>query len=93
MRSSKESGCFPYRSSTVCYIEVFPDGSVQQLSTKDEKLRALMNAENGKSKIYAVWPGKWRSDLFIIDDLDAFFDEQDLLGLGRTKRSYVEVSK
>ena len=22
--------------------------------------------------LYAVWPGNWSSDLFIIDDLDAF---------------------
>jgi len=37
-----------------------------------------MNALSGTSKIYAVWPGRWRSDLFIIDDLAAFCIAQQL---------------
>lgn len=73
MRSAKETGCFPYGSGQVCYIEVSPDGAVTQLSTVGEKRSAYINAQAGISKIFAVWPGRWRSDLFIIDDLDAFF--------------------
>lgn len=53
MRSSKEAGCFPYRSSTVCYIEVFPDGTIQQLSNKTEKLSAL--AHSSTSRICLAW--------------------------------------
>lgn len=29
-------------------------------------------ARSGESRIFAVWPGQWRSDLFIIDDLDEY---------------------
>ena len=84
MRSAKEAGCFPYRSKVVCYMEVFPNGEVKQLSTKAERLDAYFDAYGGTSKIIAVWLGQWRSDLFIIDDLDAFCDEQNLLGIRAT---------
>lgn len=80
MRSAKETGCFPYSCGQVCYIEVSPDGAVTQLSTVGEKRSAYINAQAGVSKILAVWPGRWRSDLFIIDDLDAFSEKQGLFG-------------
>lgn len=80
MRSAKETGCFPYGSGQVCYMEVSPDGAVTQLSTICEKRSAYINAQAGISKILAVWPGRWRSDLFIIDDLDAFPEKQSLFG-------------
>ena len=80
MRSAKETGCFPYGSGQVCYMEVSPDGAVTQLSTVGEKRSAYINAQAGISKIFAVWPGRWRSDLFIIDDLDAFSEKQSLFG-------------
>lgn len=80
MRSAKETGCFPYSCGQVCYMEVSPDGAVTQLSTVGEKRSAYINAQAGISKILAVWPGRWRSDLFIIDDLDAFSEKQSLFG-------------
>lgn len=80
MRSAKETGCFPYGCGQVCYMEVSPDGAVTQLSTICEKRSAYINAQAGISKILAVWPGRWRSDLFIIDDLDAFSEKQSLFG-------------
>lgn len=73
MRSAKETGCFPYRSKTVCFMELFPNGELNQLTTDNQKLDAIANANHGKSKIVAVWPGNWRSDLFVVDDLDAFY--------------------
>lgn len=76
MRSAKEAGCFPYRSKLVCYMELTNDGNIKQLSNRNEKIEAYLNAKAGISKILAVWPGQWRSDLFIIDDLDSFADEQ-----------------
>ena len=75
MRSAKETGCFPYRSKLVCYMELTNDGNIKQLSNRNEKLEAYLNAKAGISKILAVWPGQWRSDLSIIDDLDSFADE------------------
>lgn len=54
MRSAKETGCFPYGSGQVCYMEVSPDGAVTQLSTVGEKRSAYINAQAGISKIFAV---------------------------------------
>ena len=67
MRSAAASGSdFPYRSSTVCYIEVGKDGAV----TQGVSAEAWKRAKDGESRLFAVWPGQWRSDLFVIDDLD-----------------------
>ena len=74
MRSAKETGCFPYRSKLVCYMELSNEGDIKQLSTRDAKFQAYLNAKAGVSKILAVWPGQWRSDLFIVDELDSFLD-------------------
>jgi len=57
-------------------MELTNDGDIKQLSTKNEKFQAYLNAKAGVSKILAVWPGQWRSDLFIVDDLDSFADGQ-----------------
>lgn len=78
MRSAKESGCFPYSSKRVCYIEVFPDGTVKQVSSDQEKRDAFENVLCQKSRLLAVWPGQWRSDLFVIDDLESFVEENRL---------------
>ena len=76
MRSAKETGCFPYRSKLVCYMELSNEGDIKQLSTRDAKFQAYLNYKAGVSKILAVWPGQWRSDLFIVDELDSFLDGQ-----------------
>lgn len=80
MRSAKESGCFPYGNKRVCYIEVSDNGNVRQLSSRQEKFDAFCHAKAGIGKLLAVWPGQWRSDLFVIDDLDAFFEGERLCG-------------
>lgn len=80
MRSAKQTPNFPYGSKLVCYIEVLNDGTVRQLSDKRDKLDGYLNASAGKSRIFAVWPGNWRSDLFVIDDLDAFAVKQGFAG-------------
>lgn len=76
MRSAKASGCFPYKSNLVCFMELWPNGDLIQLSNKQEKREACLRSIAGKSRVVAVWPGNWRSDLFIIDDLDTFLDYQ-----------------
>lgn len=53
-------------------MEVEPDGGIVQLHTKAEKRNACLKAMDGWCRIYAVWPGQWRSDLFLVDDLAAF---------------------
>jgi len=72
MRSAKETGCFPYRSKLVCFMELSEDGEIHQLIDIGDKRKAYYNAIDGKSRILAVWPGNWRSDLFIIDDLSEY---------------------
>jgi len=77
MRSAKEAGNFPYTMSTVCYFEVDKNGSVLQVPHKNKSdrsnlLEVYKRAVDKTTTLYAVWPGKWSSDLFIIDDLDAF---------------------
>src|SRR5258705_11560759 len=59
---------FPYRLGTMWYIEVGSDGSVSQGADAAAYQRALA----GESRLFAVWPGNWRSDLFVIDDLDQY---------------------
>ena len=66
-RSASESGKeFPYGSPKTCYIEIHGDGSVTQGMDRESYERA----RSGESRIFAVWPGNWRSDLFSVDDLD-----------------------
>jgi len=73
MKSAKEQDWFPYGSKLVCYFEVWDDGSIEQISVSKKGLSAAYErAVSGKTKIYAVWSGQWRSDLFIIDDLEIF---------------------
>jgi len=73
MRSAKEQDYFPYTMPTVCYIFVDNDGVVKQVPHVTDDIRqAYCDVVNGSGTLYAVWPGKYRSDIFIIDDLDAF---------------------
>ncbi|MBQ8681962.1 MAG: hypothetical protein IJ509_03520 [Bacilli bacterium] len=81
MRSAKESN-FPYSMSTVCYFEVYKDGKVLPIKHKNkcdrpELYEAYKRAKDKITTIYAVWPGNWRSDLFIIDDLKTFINSFD----------------
>ncbi|UQS25352.1 MULTISPECIES: hypothetical protein [Amycolatopsis] len=59
---------FPYTLKTMCYIEVFADGSVHWGGDDNTYHRAL----TGTSRLFAVWPGEWSSHLFAIDDLDQY---------------------
>ena len=84
MRSAKEQEYFPYTGSTVCYIEVGKDGTVSQMRHKNKSDRpevsaAYQRAACGDSTLYAVWPGKWSSDLFLLDDLEAFAKSFELI--------------
>ncbi len=83
IRSAKKAGNFPYRMGTVCYFEVDEKGNVKRILHKNKcdlenVLEALKRAEQGITKIYAVWPGNWSSDLFIIDDLEEFAENFEL---------------
>lgn len=74
MKSAKEVGVFPYKGKTVCYFAVDMQGNVSQIRYLDQMAEAYARAVKQEIKIYAVWPGNYRSDLFEIDDLNAFAD-------------------
>jgi hypothetical protein len=59
---------FPYTLGTMCYFEVSRDGNVRWGNDAGARERALA----GDVRLYAVWPGKWSSHLFVIDDLDQY---------------------
>lgn len=68
-RSAKAAGdAFPYLAKTTCYVEVLADGTVQQGWDEGTYERVSAN----ESALYAVWPGTWSSDLFVIDDVEQF---------------------
>lgn len=80
--ASKVRDGFPYGSKAVCYVEVASDGTVQQGGGNEVYKRVLA----GKSKLYAVWPGRWSSDLFLIDDIEAYARE---LGFSMQKNNHI----
>jgi hypothetical protein len=68
MRLASESENFPFELATVCYIEVGADGGV----TSPPEEHVQDRVRRGESRLYAVWPGHYRSDLFLIDDIDEY---------------------
>ena len=83
MKNTKQTESFPYRMNAICYFEVYKDGKVLQVHHKNksdinEISEAYQRARNNITTLYAVWPGNWSSDLFIIDDLDAFSNSFNL---------------
>ena len=81
MRNAASCDCFPYTDPTVCYIAVDAEGHVGQVDRdKDSILKAYQKACDQTHRLYAVWPGKYKSDLFEIDDLAAFARAFDIVG-------------
>lgn len=88
MRSAKDCSEFPYKISTVCYFEVFKDGSVDQIYVDGKQyaqdaLKVCDRVISGESVLYAVWPGQWHSDIFIIDDIELFRQAMIDITLGK----------
>ena len=83
MRSAKATDYFPYKISTLCYFEVDKAGKVTQIPHKNKSdlpgvAAAYARAVSQATSLYAVWPGKWSSDLFLIDGLEQFAKAFDL---------------
>ena len=88
LRSAKDVDCFPYRSSLLCYFEVYNNGKVKRVNHKNksdirEVIGAYERANENITTLYAVWPGKWSSDLFLIDDLDLFAENFEIFSMNR----------
>ena len=69
--ASMQGGEFPYKSQRCCFIEQSGE-ELGQLRSMDDKRAAVHRAVAGDSRILAVWPGEYRSDLFWLDDLTSF---------------------
>lgn len=79
-RSAKQSD-FPYghAGGRVCYFEMH-DGALAQARYRDDLRGAVRRALAGESAIFAAWPGTYRTDLFVIDDLPALAEQIGLAG-------------
>lgn len=53
----------------VCYIELRA-GELLWMKTRGETREAVTRALSGQSTLYAAWPGQWKTDLFLVDDVD-----------------------
>jgi hypothetical protein len=62
---------FPYSLSTICYIFADKLGNVYQLPNDMSFENAFQIASLDNGKIIAIWPGKYRTDAFEVDDLKA----------------------
>jgi len=73
MRKASEEEYFPYGSKLVCYIELTKDKEIKQIQNYvQEKRDIYYRVKNEGSKLYAVWPGKYYSDLFEIDNIELY---------------------
>lgn len=77
MRKCSEVDSFPYTAKYCCLIEVRKNNIVEQIThyrkmDLDDVKNAYLRAANNESVLYYVWPGNYRSDMFVVDDLDQF---------------------
>ncbi|MDI5979294.1 hypothetical protein [Amycolatopsis magusensis] len=70
LRRTSQNNQFPWQSNLVTLVRVGRDGTVRQAQTDPEK-RALVGAARDGDLLLAAWPGEWRQDVFVVDDLRA----------------------
>jgi hypothetical protein len=69
-RTSASGEVFPWRAQDVTFVRVAADGMVTQAQTIGEK-RAILEAADDGDLLMAAWPGRWRQDIFFVDNRDA----------------------
>ena len=74
MRLISKTPEFPWNEKTISYIYFDKNlNSYQVGSNRDiSHENAYQLAKSGEGKIIAVWPGNYRSDAFLIDDLNLY---------------------
>lgn len=61
---------FPHCWDTkLCYFEL-RGGEVIKPQGRNAVRDAVRRAHSGESLLFCAWPGQWRTDLFVIDDLE-----------------------
>lgn len=70
MRKTSDNPEFPWNDPRVCYISQYSsDGRIMQVGfTPEARGDAAKALHEGEISLYAVWPGKMRSDMFVVDD-------------------------
>ncbi len=63
---------FEWRNKRVCYLFIGLSGEVFQIEKDISAQEAYSKVSANKGRLVAVWPGNWRSDAFIIDDIRTF---------------------
>ena len=71
MRLISECPDYDWKNPLVCYL-YFEGGTVLQVGKDVDPKVAYNNALSKRGQLVAVWPGKWRTDAFIVDNLKAF---------------------
>jgi hypothetical protein len=66
-RTSDSGDVFPWRAKDVPFIHITASGVIQQAQGIGDKRTLLENAEKDDC-LLAAWPGRWRQDIFVIDD-------------------------
>lgn len=60
---------FPYGwQGAVCYFELGDDGVPLQARVRDDLRDMVRRALVDEVRIFAAWPGAYRTDLFVIDE-------------------------
>lgn len=76
-KTSDSAGEFPYADPRVPIIliagtEIDAEGDgMNWASSVEDKLALIEAAKETTAELISVWPGRTRSDVFFIDDLDA----------------------
>jgi len=76
MRKTSSINQFPYKHTSICYIEVFKDGKIENPLHANECDRhqlkeAYERAKSKETKLYCTYLGTYAGHLFIVDDLDS----------------------
>jgi hypothetical protein len=70
LRRTSKQEWVPWRARDVTMIRIETNGRISQAQGIEEKRRALGEAAYGDCLLLA-WPGKYRQDIFFVDDRDA----------------------
>lgn len=80
MRTTSEcDGNFPFNNSLLCYIYMGGATLIQQIPNDISFEDAYKHSIDGRGQIVVTWPGKYRTDAFIVDDLTEFAEAKGLI--------------
>lgn len=70
-KTSGVGDVLPWTARHVALIHVSGSGSVCYENSKTGKRELLLKAIKQGGIVLAAWPGEWRQDIFVVDDLEA----------------------